>query len=132
MVPLLLVRLPQRNVAIPIALAGRWRRLQQMGRRNSRADRPHHAGWMKREIARLHVSARPPDPALDFDAFDDGGKNVTAIGADLFRECQHRSERRRQRVRRRRPHGLEIEHMHGRGVEQGGRNRRKAKTKTQR
>ena len=103
-----------------------------MRARNRRADRPHHAGRMELEVARLDVAAGPADPALNLDPLDEGGEHLAAIGADRLGKRQHRRQRRRQRVRRRRPHRLEIEHMHRRRVEERGRHRRQAEAEAER
>jgi hypothetical protein len=87
---------------------------------------------MELEVARLDMAGGAANPALDLDPLDDTSEHFAPAGADRLGECQHRRQSGRQRVRRRSPHRLKIEHVHRSRIEEGRRHCREAKAEAKR
>jgi len=95
---------------------------EQIRARNRRGKRSDDAGRMQRELRRLDLPRRHPQPALSLDAF---GKRTeqripmwrAALPLAQFGQREQCGQLRRYRVVRRVPHGFEVEHMHRHAVD---------------
>src|SRR5215510_6926147 len=83
----------------------------------------HRAGWMEPRRARLELARGLPDPALYLDALDECGQKFAAIRTARLGQSERARERGGKCMVGRAPHGLKVEHVHGRAIERCRRDR---------
>ena len=124
MVPALASRLPALDAAMPMALASRPASSpSRCPAATAAPSGPAAPGGWKSDLARLELSRRLPDPALHLHALDERGQHLAAAQPACLRQREGACERGGQRMVRRAPHRLEVEHVHGRAVERRCRHR---------
>ena len=96
---------------------------EDVPRRHCRTERTRRARRMNAHRLRLVLAGRLPDPALDFHTLDQRCQDIAPAGTLRLGDRQHCGQRGRERMVRRAPHRLEIEHVHRCAVQRRRRNR---------